>query len=70
MSKSFEYALKVMPTKEAGRRNIIKLGLRRACMVPMGGREGCWARISSINRGLPISWFDSKDMTLVIVLNG
>ena len=36
MGKSLEYALKVMPTKEAGRRNIIELGLGRACKVPMG----------------------------------
>ena len=70
MSKSLEYALKVMPTKEAGRRNIIELRLGRACTVPMGGGLGCWARIPSINRGLQISWFDSKYMTLVIVLNG
>jgi hypothetical protein len=70
MGKSLEYALKVMPTKEAGRRNIIELGLGRACMVPMDGWEGCWSRKYSIYRVLVISWHGSKHMTLVIVLNG
>ena len=40
MGKSFEYALKVMPTKEARRRKI-ELGLGRACTVPMDGGKGC-----------------------------
>ena len=47
MGKSLEYALKVMPKKEAGRRNIIELELGRACMVPMDGGVGCWSPKSS-----------------------
>ena len=70
MSKSLEYALKVMPTEEAGRRNIIELGLGRACMMPMDGGVGCWSPKSSEYRVLHISWFNSEHMTLVIVLNG
>jgi hypothetical protein len=70
MGKSLEYALKVMPTKEAGRRNIIELGLWRACMVPMDGGEGYWSQKCSIYRVLLISWCGSEHMTLVIVLNG
>ena len=48
MGKSFEYALKGMPTKEAGRRKIIKLWLGRACMAPMDGGVGYWSRESSV----------------------
>ena len=70
MGKSLEYALKVMPTKEAGRRKIIKSWLGRACMAPMDGGVGYWSRESSDYRVLHISWFDSEHMTLVIVLNG
>ena len=70
MGKSLDYALKVMPTKEAGRRNIIELGLGRACMVPMDGGVGCWSPKSSMYRVLLISWCGSEYMTLVIVLNG
>ena len=42
MGKSLEYALKVMPTKEAGRRNVIELGataLSRAEMGDSGSRN-------------------------------
>ena len=70
MGKSLEYALKVMPTKEARRRNILVLGLGRACKVPMDGGVGCWSPNCSEYRVLLISWCDSEHMTLVIVLNG
>ena len=59
MGKSLDYALKVMPTKEARRRKIIELGLGRACMAPMDGGEGCWSLNSSIYCVLLISWCGS-----------
>jgi hypothetical protein len=47
MGKSLEYALKIMPTKEAGRRKIIELGPGRNCRVPMDGGVNCWPPNSS-----------------------